>query len=167
MILVYTGEGKGKTSACLGQTLRALGHGKRVAFAQFIKRDGCAGEQVLLRQLLGDNFRAQGLGFVKNVPDKAPHIQAAKDLFSWCLDMLPTVWLLVLDEILYALHYELLTANDLHTLLERAGHLHTHLLLSGRYLPTWLERVSDLVTTLSQTKHPFSLGKKALPGLDC
>ena len=63
MILVYTGNGKGKTSACLGQVVRALGSGLRVAFAQFMKESGCAGEQQVLERLLGADFLAGGCGF--------------------------------------------------------------------------------------------------------
>ena len=166
MICVYTGAGKGKTSACLGQVLRALGHGKCVAFAQFIKRDGCAGEQALLHRLLGANFRADGLGFVKNCPDKALHCEAAKALLAWSRTILPTVWLLILDEVLYALHYELVTREALCELLACAQGAGTHLVLSGRHAPPWLVEISDLVTTLQPTKHPHSSGQKALLGLD-
>ena len=63
MILVYTGNGKGKTSACAGQALRALGQGLEVRFAQFIKQDVGAGEQRLLRRLLGEGFFPGGEGF--------------------------------------------------------------------------------------------------------
>ena len=63
MILIYTGNGKGKTSACVGQALRALGQDLRVGFGQFMKKDVHAGEQVMLQRLLGENYRAGGRGF--------------------------------------------------------------------------------------------------------
>ncbi|MCR5814941.1 MAG: cob(I)yrinic acid a,c-diamide adenosyltransferase [Desulfovibrio sp.] len=166
MIVVYAGTGKGKTSACLGQMLRALGHGKTVAFAQFIKRDGCAGEQVLLRSLLGSHFNVQGLGFVKNCADKAPHIEAARNLLTWSMAILPSVWLLILDEVLYALDYGLVSKSQLSELLVLARKSATHLVLSGRKAPDWLIEASDLVSLLSSVKHPHALGQKALLGLE-
>lgn len=63
MILVYTGDGKGKTSACVGQTVRALGQNMVVAFGQFMKRDGQAGEQAMLAKLLGRAFFCRRAGF--------------------------------------------------------------------------------------------------------
>ena len=60
MIIVYTGNGKGKTSACIGQAMRALGRDFAVGFGQFMKQPGCAGEQTVLARLLGDDFLAGG-----------------------------------------------------------------------------------------------------------
>jgi cob(I)alamin adenosyltransferase len=77
MILIYTGNGKGKTSACVGQALRALGQGLRVAFGQFMKKEGVGGEQLVLAQLLGEKFRAGGLGFLRVEEDRPKHREAA------------------------------------------------------------------------------------------
>ena len=77
MILVYTGNGKGKTSACVGQTVRALGQELRVFFVQFMKRDEKAGEQRMLQQLLGHNLHIGGLGFFRNEAQRPPHREAA------------------------------------------------------------------------------------------
>lgn len=72
MILVYTGNGKGKTSACVGQAVRALGQNMTVAFGQFMKRDGQAGEQRMLAQWLGPRFLAGGEGFLRREEDRRP-----------------------------------------------------------------------------------------------
>ena len=84
MILVYTGNGKGKTSACVGQALRARGQGKRVVFGQFFKHPGQAGEQRELSSLLGDDFRAQGPGFCLGERDDInKHKEAAREMLAW------------------------------------------------------------------------------------
>ena len=82
MILVYTGSGKGKTCACVGQTVRALGQGFDVAFAQFMKRDGQAGEQRMLSRWLGSRFLAGGAGFLRPGADRTPHREAALRVLS-------------------------------------------------------------------------------------
>ena len=112
MILVYTGNGKGKTSACVGQAIRALGQDLRVAFAQFMKKDVQAGEQRLLRQLLGPRFHIGGSGFFRTEADRPRHCEAALATLTWAWTMLPDVNLLVLDEALYALRAGLLTKED-------------------------------------------------------
>ena len=83
MSLVYTGDGKGKTSACVGQTVRALGQNMTVAFGQFMKRDGQAGEQAMLAKLLDEHFLAGGLGFLRNDADRPAHRQAALRVLEW------------------------------------------------------------------------------------
>ncbi|MBO4369090.1 MAG: cob(I)yrinic acid a,c-diamide adenosyltransferase [Desulfovibrio sp.] len=166
MILVYSGPGKGKTSACLGQALRALGHGYRVAFGQYIKRDGQAGEQRMLSNLLGDDFCANGLGFVKNCSDRAPHEKAARFLLSWAMGKAHEVWILILDEALYALEYGLLTKEDFCELMAFCQKQGCHLVLSGRVAPPWLIMMADMVSTIDSVKHPFSLGASAQKGLE-
>ena len=98
MILVYTGDGKGKTSACVGQAVRALGQNMAVAFGQFMKRDGQAGEQAMLANLLGERFLAGGLGFLRNDADRPAHRQAALRVLDWAGAQLDLVDMLVLDE---------------------------------------------------------------------
>ena len=83
MIIVYTGKGKGKTSACVGQAARALGQGLRVAFGQFMKRDGQAGEQKILRELLAPSrFLAGGEGFFRREEDRPIHRAAARNALA-------------------------------------------------------------------------------------
>ena len=83
MILVYTGDGKGKTSACTGQAVRAMGQGMTVAFGQFMKRDGQAGEQAMLAQWLGPRFLAGGCGFLRRDEDRPAHREAALQVLAW------------------------------------------------------------------------------------
>lgn len=165
MILVYTGDGKGKTSACAGQALRALGRGLEVAFGQFIKRDGQAGEQIMLRRLLGENFYAGGLGFVFG-ENRVEHREAALRALDWALRRLPHVRMLVLDEALYALGAELVLAEEIRALVDEARRCGTHLVLSGRGLPEWLAEEADLVTEMLERKHPWQEGQKAVLGIE-
>ena len=83
VILVYTGNGKGKTCACVGQAVRALGRDMAVAFGQFMKRDGQAGEQRLLAQWLGPRFLAGGAGFLRREEERPAHRAAALRVLAW------------------------------------------------------------------------------------
>ena len=165
MILVYTGEGKGKTSACAGQALRALGQGMAVAFGQFMKRDCGAGEQQMLRRLLGPRFRPGGLGFLRHEEERPAHRAAAAELARWALKQAAEVDMLVLDEALYALGAGILTREELTPLLEGARSTR-HLVLSGRGLPDWLAGEADLVTEMRERKHPWRKGVPAARGIE-
>lgn len=166
MILVYSGRGKGKTSACLGQAVRALGHGMRVAFAQFMKRPGCAGEQEALARLLGADFLAGGLGFLRDESERPAHRAAALATLAWCRDRLETADLLVLDEALAALGRGLLEREELEALIRDAGRASRHLALSGRDAPDWLTELADMVTEMREIRHPHRLGLPAVRGVD-
>jgi cob(I)alamin adenosyltransferase len=166
MILVYTGSGKGKTSACLGQAVRALGRGLRVAFAQFMKQDGQAGEQIFLRERLGDDFRAGGAGFFRREEDRPAHRQAALETLAWARERLPLADVLILDESLYALGHGLISREELLDVFAEARRHGKHLVLSGRGFPRDMLGDVDLVTELREIKHPWQQGLPATAGLD-
>lgn len=166
VIIVYTGLGKGKTSACVGQALRALGQGLEVAFGQFMKRECGAGEQAMLRRLLGKRFRPGGLGFLRREEERAAHREAALALLHWAQEQLGEVEMLVLDEVLYALGADILSREELMQLLESARSQDRHLVLSGRGLPDWLACEADLVTEMQERKHPWRKGIPAAPGIE-
>jgi len=166
MILIYTGNGKGKTSACVGQAMRAIGAGLRVAFVQFMKKEGVAGEQLVLYQLLGEKFRAGGLGFLRGEEDRPQHREAALATLNWAFDTLPHVDMLVLDESLYALGAGILLPEEVRALTDKARRCQVHLVLSGRGLPEWLEQEADLVTEMEECKHPWQQGHGAVRGID-
>ena len=166
MLLIYTGNGKGKTSASVGQAIRAYGQGLTVAFGQFMKRPGQSGEQKLLAALLEDRFRACGQGFFKEAAEGEKHRQAAAELLRWAGEMLASVDMLVLDEALYALGYGLVLQEELAELAEKARKDGKHLVLSGRGLPAWLEAEADMVTEMTEKKHPFAEGRPASPGIE-
>ncbi|HEU6438639.1 MAG TPA: cob(I)yrinic acid a,c-diamide adenosyltransferase [Nitratidesulfovibrio sp.] len=166
MLLIYTGNGKGKTSACVGQAIRALGQGMNVAFGQFMKRSGQAGEQEMLGRLLGERFRAGGQGFLRREEDRPAHRKAAQELLQWAEGILPQVDMLVLDETLYALGYDIVTRAEVEHLLELAEPQGRHLVLSGRGLPDWLAERADLVTEMTEVKHPWQKGVQATRGIE-
>ncbi|MBQ7584965.1 MAG: cob(I)yrinic acid a,c-diamide adenosyltransferase [Desulfovibrionaceae bacterium] len=163
MILVYTGLGKGKTCACVGQALRALGHNLTVAFGQFIKRDSQSGEQKILKALLGDRFLASGLGFIKT-GSLSSHKMSAEKLLNWAKALLPSLDMLILDELCYALHYELIEKDAVLKLIHTSPH--THFVFSGRFAPDWLLAKANLITIMHPEKHPYNQGIKASLGLD-
>lgn len=167
MLLIYTGNGKGKTSACVGQAVRALGQGLRVAFGQFMKRADQAGEQKILAQLLGAGFCACGAGFYRDKTDYPRHRAGVDELLDWVrarreegLDML------ILDEALYAVGAGLLTAEELLGLVDACAALDCHVVLSGRGAPDWLVERADIVSEIGEIKHVHSLGGKARPGIE-
>ena len=175
MILVYTGNGKGKTSACAGQALRALGQNFDVFFAQFMKSDCGAGEQLLLGRLLGDAFYCNGKGFYRGRQEEFPaHRAAAEETLAWARERLnaprnPERFagrMLILDEALYALNNDLLQEDELRGLISLCCEQNAHLVLSGRGLPDWLKAEADLVSEIIEVKHPMNTGCKAAPGIE-
>lgn len=167
MLLVYTGEGKGKTSAAIGQAIRALGHDMRVAFCQFMKRPDQAGEQKTLAHLLQDNYLAGGKGFMLPGQDRALHEKAASQTVKWAWQRLEQgVQMLIMDEALYALGAGLLQRSDIEALADACNKQNIHMVLTGRGLPEWLEKRADLVTEMHSSKHPFEKGVAAQPGIE-
>lgn len=167
MIIVYTGNGKGKTSASVGQAVRALGWGMRVAFYQYMKRGGNGGEQEVLRNLFGDDFFAGGPGGFFTKPEQFPeHREAALRVTAKAERAAPGLDMLVLDEALYALGAELLTREELERLIALCGEHDTHLVLSGRGIPAWLRDAAHLVTEMAEVKHPHTRGVPAARGIE-
>ena len=177
--LVYTGNGKGKTSAALGNAFRALGHGWRVLVVQFMKGDWpiVFGELESARHHTKLEILQMGQGFVKIMGDKKPLVQhrlaaksaireAKKRIFSGKYD------LVVLDEVLYALKTsgtELVKLNDLMEIMKNKPKK-THLILTGRIQKASARKKifaqADLVTEMKEIKHPYQKGMPALKGID-
>ncbi|MDL2285184.1 cob(I)yrinic acid a,c-diamide adenosyltransferase [Desulfovibrio sp. OttesenSCG-928-F07] len=166
MLLVYTGNGKGKTSACVGQAVRALGRNLKVCFGQFMKSNVNAGEQKVLANLLGADFYIGGQGFYCDEPEKPVHRAAAQNVYEWALSKAPDANMLVLDEALYALGSELITEEELKNIIVTCRKHNTHLVLSGRGLPEWLKSEADMVTEMGLVKHHYDSGVKAQIGIE-
>lgn len=165
MILVYTGDGKGKTCACVGQALRAIGSGLDTIFAQFMKRPDRAGEQALLSRLLGDSYRASGPGFFRSEEDREQHRKLALELLEWALAQ--GADMTILDEAIYALRRDLLRREEVEPFLaECSRSKYAHATLSGRGAPAWLLAMADTATEMRPLAHHFSKGFSALPGLE-
>ena len=166
MLLIYTGNGKGKTSACVGQAIRAMGQKLSVAFGQFMKRDNQAGEQEMLGELLGDDFLASGAGFYRDM-EYEKHREKAEELLRWAGERLDHgVDMLILDEAIYALNNGLLLEDEVRGLIERCRGEDRHLVLSGRGAPAWMVELADIVSDICEVKHVYAQGGKARRGIE-
>lgn len=164
MILIYTGSGKGKTCACIGQAIRALGHGMTVAFGQFIKKSDVAGEQKMLASLPGCIFRAGGIGFCFSDADMEPHREKAHELLEWAREV--DCQMLVLDEALYAAAANLVEISSLASLNVNSDGSPRHLVLSGRYADLPALQFADIITEMKEIKHPYRFGAPPERGIE-
>lgn len=166
MLVIYTGNGKGKTSATIGQAIRGLGQNFRVAFGQFMKRNDQAGEQVVLKKLLEESFYCGGIGFFTKEEERAKHRQAALNVLEWAMERVASVDILILDELIYTYAYGLITQEEVQSLLDLVREKNIHLIISGRNAPDWLVEQAELVTSMQEVKHPFQQGIPAVKGID-
>lgn len=166
MLLVYTGNGKGKTSALVGQAVRAIGQGLKVACAQLMKSDIMAGEQQFLAKELGADFFIGGCGFYRNEAEKEKHRAAALEVLAWAEKRVPDFDMLLLDEAVYALEADLIKADELKNLIALCAVNKTHLVISGRAAPQWLVDAADTVTEMREIKHHYQNGIKAQKGIE-
>ncbi len=176
LIIVYTGSGKGKTSASLGAALRALGHGWRVLLIQFFKGDWPVvfGELEMGKRLAPQFEVLQlGKGFVKHMGDKKPfeeHLAAAKAALNTAKEKITSGLydLIILDELVYAIDYagvQLVSLEEVFALLD-AKPPSLHLILTGRNAPKALIDRADLVTEMQEIKHPWQQKIPAQEGID-
>ena len=178
VVVVYTGEGKGKTSAAIGLMARALGNSWNVAFIQFIKYWG-VGEHVFIRDiqpLFKDqlHFYKGGKGFYQAPSDLNPaqitpeqHKQAAEETFKEAFECATSgnYQLVICDEINNAVHDGLLTEKDLKNLIEKRG-AGTSLCLTGRNFPDKLLPMVDIATNMTKLRHHFDNKFLANKGID-
>ena len=165
LIIVHTGDGKGKTTAALGLVLRAFGSGLKVLILQFIKGQRLSGELVAL-DALGIEIRQLGLGFITKDNFDEQRQSARKALELAKEEILSGTWdLIVLDEINYAVKFGLLDAQDLLSLI-RIRPEPLHLVFTGRDALPELIDAADLVTEMKLIKHPFKQGIKAQVGIE-
>ena len=176
LILVYTGNGKGKTSAALGVALRALGHGWKVLVLQFFKGDWPVvfGELEVAKRLAPQFEVLQlGKGFVKSMGDHKPfevHHEAAREALRIARERIASGQydLIILDEILYAIDYagvQLVSVEDVLGLMD-AKPPALHLILTGRNAPQAVIDRADLVTDMMEVKHPWQQKIPAQVGID-
>ncbi len=171
LVLVLTGEGKGKTTSCLGMAVRAVGYGMRVAMIQFIKGSLHYGELDGAKRLAPEfELIPMGKGFVGIRGDSLPFAEhaaaAAKALETARKKMRSGKYdVIILDEVNVALHLELLELADVVSLI-REKPPDVHLLLSGRHAHEEVIRLAHLVTEMRNIKHPFEQGIEAEKGID-
>ncbi len=173
MIVVFTGNGKGKTTAALGAAVRAVGRGQKVLIVQFIKGPWQSGEdfstQLLTEEVLakskigkgGLTFKKMGLGFVGILGDQLPfeeHVKAAQKALAYIKEQLPQYNMVVMDEVNVAVQLKLIAAKEVLEVLEGIEDSKI-VVLTGRDAPQdFLDR-ADLATEMKEIKHPFNSGK--------
>ncbi len=170
LVIVYTGNGKGKTTAALGMALRAVGYDWRILIVQFIKGDWMYGELESYRRLAPNlELKRMGKGFVGIMGDKKPieeHQEAARVALQYVKEHLDQDYdLIILDEINVALSEGLVAVNDVLDLIQQKPP-YLHIVLTGRYAPQEIIDAADLVTEMTEVKHPFQKGILAQPGVD-
>jgi cob(I)alamin adenosyltransferase len=169
LIQIYTGNGKGKTTAALGLALRAAGHGLRTYLGQFMKgqRYGeLAAVKALSPWITIEQFGRKGFLHVSENPDDADVRRARIGLGKCRAAMLSKRYrIIVLDEVNVALDFELLTEAEVHDFLD-AKPDDVEVILTGRYAPASLVRRADLVTEMREKKHYYAKGVKARIGIE-
>jgi cob(I)alamin adenosyltransferase len=171
LVIVYTGNGKGKTTAALGIVLRAVGHGYKVGMIQFIKGEWYYGELTSSKRLEPEfEMIAAGKGFVGIIDDDHPiedHLAAAKQALALAKEKITsgTYDVMVLDEVNYAAKLKLISEQDILDIIA-ARPEKTTLVLTGNYMPESVMTAADLVTEMKEIKHPYQRGIKAKKGID-
>jgi cob(I)alamin adenosyltransferase len=168
IVIVNTGNGKGKSSSAFGMAVRALGHGMKVGVVQFIKGAMATGEEQFLRRFPDEvSFHAMGEGYTWETQNRERDIQKAEEAWQQARRFLadPAYGLVVLDELNIALKYRYL---DVHTviadLLERP--IMQHVVVTGRAAPPELIDIADTVTEMNVVKHAFKAGIAAQAGTE-
>lgn len=171
IVVIFTGKGKGKTTAALGIVLRSVGHGQRVAMIQFIKGEWYYGELTSSRRLEPEfDMIVSGRGFVGILDDDhslEEHEIAAKQAVSIAKEKVCSgdYDLVILDEINYALKLNLIVLEDALDLIKCKAK-RTSVIFTGNYAPHRLIELADMVTEMREIKHPFRNGVKARKGID-
>lgn len=177
LIHIYTGEGKGKTTAAIGLAVRALGQGKRVLFVQFFKEDlASSGEKDVFRVLKNAGWGIELLRsncrhpiFTKEKTDYDKVKGAVSSAFNKAAEMAGAGGfdMLVLDEVMSAIEGGWLSADEVMRFLSNGARPpHLEVVLTGRYAPPEMARLADYVTEMLKIKHPFDLGAPARKGIE-
>jgi len=168
LLIVHTGKGKGKSTAAMGLATRAIGNGMKGGIVQFVKGVWETGERVVL-----DRFpelctiKAMGEGFTWDTQDRQRDIAAAQAAWDYAKGLIadPSYKMVILDELNIVLRYDYLPLNDvLETLQNKPKDL--HVVVTGRNAKEPLIEIADLVTEMTQIKHPFRSGVKAQIGIE-
>ncbi|MGI9367198.1 MAG: cob(I)yrinic acid a,c-diamide adenosyltransferase [Ruegeria sp.] len=167
LVLINTGKGKGKSSAAFGVVVRALGWGQKVAVVQFIKGKWKTGERRFFEERDLVTWHTMGEGFTWDTQDRDRDIAAANAAFDKACALMKSgeYHLVVLDEINIALRYEYLSVDSVINGLKARSNK-TGVFLTGRDAPQELRDYADLVTEMTEEKHPFQAGIKAQRGVD-
>jgi cob(I)alamin adenosyltransferase len=168
LLMVHTGDGKGKSTAAFGMVARALGWGQKIGIVQFIKGKWKTGERNFFTkfpELI--RYEVMGEGFTWETQDRARDIAAATAAWNTAKEMIadPSLDFVLLDEMNIALRYEYLDIQDVVATLKQRP-LDKHICITGRNAHDDLIAIADLVTEMKLIKHPFEKGMKVQRGVD-
>lgn len=167
LLLVLTGNGKGKSSSAFGMVARALGHGMKVGVVQFIKGSFSTGEEAFFRRFPEVSYHVMGEGFTWETQDRERDVRAARGAWETACTLLRNAafQLVVLDELNIVLKLGYLPLPEiLETLAARPPM--QHVIITGRSAPAGLIAVADTVTEMREIKHAFHAGVRAQQGIE-
>jgi cob(I)alamin adenosyltransferase len=168
LVQVYTGSGKGKTSAAFGLALRAIGRGLKVYIIQFIKGGFDYGELYIVDNLPNLKLKAFGRGkFITEKPLEKEDIELAEEALALAEKVVKggEYDIVILDEINVAANLKLINLEKVLELI-KSKPKYVELILTGRYVPSEIIEVADLVTEMKEIKHPFNKGYQARKGIE-
>jgi cob(I)alamin adenosyltransferase len=168
LVQVYTGDGKGKTTAAFGLALRAVGRGLKVFFVQFVKGGFDYGELYVVDKLPNLELKAFGQGkFVVQKPPSEKDVELGKEAFDLARKVIEggKYDIVVLDEVNVAVHLGLVGVEEVVELIKNKPK-HVELVLTGRYAPAEIVELADLVTEMKDIKHPYHGGVEAREGIE-
>lgn len=168
LIIVHTGKGKGKSTAAFGMVFRAIGHGFKVGVVQFVKGAWETGERDVLEHFPDQvTINAMGEGFTWDVADRQRDLAAARTAWDRAKALIadPAYKLVLLDELNIVLRYDYLPLEEILETL-RAKPFDTHVIVTGRNAKDELIELADLVTEMTEIKHPYRAGVKAQAGIE-
>lgn len=170
LLMVNTGDGKGKTTAAIGVIVRAAGRGMKCCMIQFMKsKNDRYGEHESLEKLSVE-VHTMGDGFTWDTNDKTQDIKTSEETWALCVEKMKSEEydLLVFDELVYVLDYKFLDVikviDEIRSVREKQPHL--HIIATGRNAPPELIEAADLVTEMKEIKHPFHAGIYAQQGIE-
>lgn len=168
LLIVHTGKGKGKTTAAMGMVLRCIGHGKKVGVIQFVKGALQTGEKVVF-DAFPDlvEFRPMGEGFTWDTQNRARDIEVARLAWEEVKRMIndPSYHLVLADELNIVLRFDYLPIDEVLEVLAARPEM-KHVIVTGRNAPQALMDMADLVTEMTEIKHPYRAGIKGQPGIE-
>jgi len=170
-LLIFTGSGKGKTTAAIGSMIRALGYNWKILFIQFIKSRTDVGEIITLRQFSNINIYVGGLGFVppKESIDYQKHYTKAKETYQLARELFQNNYdMIVIDEIFNAYNKQLLTLEEIEILVKDFfSNVNSKcLIMTGRNAPSSIIEKADTVSEVKMLKHAFEYGIPAMEGIE-
>ncbi len=170
LLMVNTGDGKGKTTAAIGVLVRAAGRGLKCCMIQFMKsKHDRYGEHESLEKL-GIEIHTMGDGFTWDTNDPEQDIKTSEETWALCVEKMRSeeYELLVFDELVYVLDYKFLDTarvlKEIRSVRDRQPHL--HIIVTGRNAPPELVEAAELVTEMKEIKHPFHIGIFAQQGVE-